>query len=141
MFSASRIGSGFSNFVSKILNDADIRIPGSIDVTDAADTWMQDYWEAEVESAYGSLQNNPRLNPGQQGILESEQDNVLGYLYGVGEGYEQKEFIDFLSSELEDKYNALSDTWNEYAATCEDIWDHSSGGDGFGTKKFMGRSF
>ncbi len=141
MFSSSRVGSGFANFMQKILDDADVSVPGNIRIGDSGDTWMQDYWESEVETAYGSLQNNPFLNPGQQAILESEEDNVLGYLYGVGEGYEAEEFTNFLSSELEDKYTALSDTWNEYAGTCEDIWDHSSGGDGIGTKKFMGRSF
>jgi len=35
----------------------------------------------------------------------------------------------------------LSITWEEYSVSLEDIWDNSSGGDGYGVKKFLGRTY
>lgn len=141
MLASGRIGSGFANALEHILGKADINLPGNISSSDSGETWVQDYWEAGAADLYTDMQNNPFLNPGQQAILESEQENVLGYLSQAGEGYDPDEFIGFLSTELVDKYDALSETWENYAGALEDLWDHSSGGDGIGIKKFMGRTF
>lgn len=141
MIASGRRGSGFANALEHILDKADIKLPGNIGSSDAGDTWVQDYWETGAADLYGDMQNNPFLNSGQQTILSTEQDNVLGYLSQTGEGYDPDEFIGFLQNELEDKYDALSETWNEYSGALEDLWDHSSGGDGIGSKKFMGRTF
>jgi hypothetical protein len=108
-----------------------------------SETFVEEYWEEGVTEEYEKLKSNLDLNPGQVGILESEQDFILDYLFEISEGYTPDDFLSFLQTELEDdnRYEALSITWEEYSIALEDVWDHSSGGDGFGDKKFLGQVF
>lgn len=103
-------------------------------------TFVQEYWEEGTTSEYGNLSNNPSLNSGQLSIIDSSQDDILEYLFGVGEDYEEGAFIGFMEDLLEGggKWDALSQTYTDYAVTCTDIWDHSTGGDGYSSKKFLG---
>ncbi len=106
------------------------------------ETWVEDYWQGGVTDEYSKLKDNLDLNPGQRAILESEQDLVIDYLFEIDKDYDPGEFLQFLSTSLTDnKYEALSITWEEYSITCEDIWDNAYGGDGYDTKKFLGMRF
>jgi hypothetical protein len=106
------------------------------------ETWVDDYWQSGVTEEYQNLKNILDLNPGQQAILESEEESILSYLFDISEDYSPDEFLSFLQGYLTDgKYEALSITWEEYSVTLEDIWDHSSGGDGYSVKKFLGTVF
>jgi hypothetical protein len=106
-------------------------------------TFVNEYWEENTTSAYGDLTNNPRLNAGQISIIESSEEDILNYLFEVGEDYEEGPFIEFMADLLEDggKWEAVSETYTEYAILCTDIWDHSTGGDGYDSKKFLGAEF
>lgn len=105
-------------------------------------TFVDDYWQGGVTDLYSDIKSSPSLNPGQQAILEQNEEIILSYLFEVAEDYDPDEFINYLQSVLDGgKYEALSETWEEYARELEDIWDHSSGGDGYGLKKFLGREF
>lgn len=107
-----------------------------------SETFVHDYWQAGVESLYSAIQSNFSLNAGQQAILEQNQEEILSYLFETAEDYNPDEFIGYLQSILDGgKYEALSETWEEYSIGLEEIWDHSYGGDGYGTKKFLGMEF
>lgn len=106
------------------------------------ETFIEEYWQSGSSEEYQNIKNILDLNPGQQAILESEEDSILEYLFNIAEDYNPDEFIDFLQGSLTDgKYEALSITLEDYAVTLEDIWDHSSGGDGYAVKKFLGRIY
>ena len=107
------------------------------------ETWVEDYWQGGVLGSYQDLKNIPDLNPGQRGILDSEEDSIITYLFDIAEDYNPDEFLDFLQTSFEDdgRYEALSITWEEYSITLEDIWDNASGGDSQGVKKFLGRTY
>ena len=104
------------------------------------ETFVDDYWQSGVTDAYQDLQFNSDLNSGQKAILESEENFILEYLYEAGQDYDPDEFLAFLETSLEDdgRYQALSETFSSYAKDMEDVWDHASGGDGSGRKKFLG---
>ena len=104
------------------------------------ETFVDDYWQSGVTAAYQDLQFNSDLNPGQKAILESEENSILEYLYEQGEDYNPDAFLDFLETSLTDdgRYQALSETFSTYAKDMQDVWDHASGGDGLGRKKFLG---
>lgn len=103
------------------------------------EVFVEEYWEGEVEAGYEDLKSNPNLNPGQQAILEQNEEAILDYLYEVGEGFDPDDFINELTNILgDDKFNALSETFEQFAEDLEEDWDHSVGGDGYGSKKFLG---
>lgn len=109
---------------------------------DSEPTFVQEYWEGEVEAGYEDLKSNLNLNPGQQAILEQNEEAILDYLYEVGEGFDPNDFINELTNILgDDKFNALSETFEQFAVDLEEDWDHSVGGDGYGSKKFLGMEF
>lgn len=106
------------------------------------DTFVEDFWQSGVNEEYQNLKNIIDLNPGQRAILDSEEESIINYLFDIAEDYNPDEFLAFLQGSLTDgKYEALSITWENYAVTLEDIWDHSSGGDGYSVKKFLGRIY
>jgi hypothetical protein len=106
------------------------------------DTFVDDYWQDGVTEKYQNMINKPDLNAGQRAILEESQDFILDYLSDVGEDYDAEDLINAIGDELgEEKFRALSQTFEEYSEAIEDDWDHSSGGDGYGTKKFLGRTY
>ena len=103
------------------------------------ETFVDDYWQGGVTDLYSDIQSAPSLNAGQQAILEQNQEEIFSFLFEVGQDYDPDQFIDYLQSILDGgKYEALSETWDEYAKELEDVWDHASGGDGYGRKKFLG---
>jgi hypothetical protein len=110
---------------------------------DEGETFVEEYWEGGVTEEYEKLKYNKDLNPGQLGILDSEEEGILDYLYEVEEDYNIVEFLEFLQTSLKDdgRYEALSETFNNYAIAVEDVWDHASGGDGQKEKKFLGMHF
>jgi hypothetical protein len=106
------------------------------------ETFVDDYWEDGITEKYQNMINNPDLNAGQKAILEEGQDEILGYLLDVGEDYDAEDLINAIGDKLgEEKFRALSQTFEEYSEAIEDDWDHSSGGDGSGAKKFLGRVY
>jgi hypothetical protein len=108
-----------------------------------SETWVEDYWQSGVTSSYEDLKNIPDLNPGQRGIIDSEEESIINYLFEIDEDYNPDEFLNFLQTSFEDdgRYEALSITWEEYSVTLEDIWDNASGGDSQGVKKFLGVTY
>ena len=103
------------------------------------DTFVDDYWQDEVLSAYEDIKSNPSLNAGQQAILEQNEEEITSYLFEVGSDYNPDDFDEYLQSILDGgKYDALSETFENYAKELEDSWDHATGGDGSGAKKFLG---
>jgi hypothetical protein len=106
------------------------------------ETFVDDYWQGGVTEKYQNMINKPDLNAGQRAILEESQDFILDYLSDVGEDYDAEDLINAIGDELgEEKFRALSQTFEEYSEAIEDDWDHSSGGDGYGAKKFLGRVY
>lgn len=106
------------------------------------ETFVNGYWEEGSSDLYSNLQALPGLNPGQQAILEQNQETILSFLFEQGEGYDPDDFLSFLNVELgEAKFNALSETFELYSEGLEEIWDHSYGGDSYGRKKFLGMEF
>ena len=106
------------------------------------ETFVDDYFEDGVTEKYQNMINKPDLNAGQRAILEESQDFILNYLSDIGEDYDAEDLINAIGDELgEEKFRALSETFQEYSEAIEDDWDHASGGDGFGTKKFLGRTY
>jgi hypothetical protein len=106
------------------------------------ETFVDDYWQDGVTEKYQNMINNPDLNAGQKAILEEGQDEILGYLFDVGEDYDAEDLINAIGDKLgEEKFRALSETFQQYSEDIEDDWDHSSGGDGSGAKKFLGRVY
>jgi hypothetical protein len=106
------------------------------------ETFVDDYWQDGVTEKYQNMINNPDLNAGQKAILEEGQDEILGYLFDVGEDYDAEDLINAIGDKLgEEKFRALSQTFEEYSEAIEDDWDHSVGGDGSGAKKFLGRVY
>jgi hypothetical protein len=106
------------------------------------DTFVDDYWQDGVTEKYQNMIDKPDLNAGQRAILEEGQDEILGYLFDVGEDYDAEDLINAIGDKLgEEKFRALSETFEEYSEDIEDDWDHSSGGDGSGAKKFLGRVY
>jgi hypothetical protein len=106
------------------------------------DTFVDDYWQDGVTEKYQNMIDKPDLNAGQRAILEEGQDEILGYLFDVSEDYDAEDLINAIGDKLgEEKFRALSETFEEYSEDIEDDWDHSSGGDGSGAKKFLGRVY
>lgn len=104
------------------------------------DTFVDGYFEDTVNEYYQKLQDNTSLNPGQQAILEDSKDQIFSYLAEVGEDYDPDNFLAWLEIEIgPEKFNALSETFETFAEEdISDAWDHATGGDGSGAKKFMG---
>jgi hypothetical protein len=112
---------------------------GSKGKGDLKETFVDDYWQNGVSSLYQDIQKAPSLNPGQQAILEQNQEEIFSFLFDVGEDYDPDEFIGYLQNILDGgKYEALSETWDDYATELENVWDHATGGDGYQEKKFLG---
>jgi len=107
---------------------------------DKNETFVEWWWENGVTEEYEKLKYNKDLNAGQLGILDSEEEGIIDYLYEVEEDYNIVEFLEFLQTSLKDdgRYEALSETFNNYAIAVEDVWDNASGGDGQKQKKFLG---
>lgn len=106
-------------------------------------TWVQEYWEEGIESLLTDLNDfgfKYGFNPGQETIISDYRDDIQDWLIDIGEGYEPETFLSYLIDELGDiKFAALSDTWDNLANyDLVDLWDNSAGGDGFGSKKFLG---
>lgn len=107
------------------------------------DTFVDDYFEEAIDESYQKMLDNPNLNAGQQAILEQSKDSIYSFLSEIGEDYDPDDFLAFLEIELgPEKYNALSETFQVFAEEdLSDAWDHATGGDGYGVKKFMGRIY
>jgi hypothetical protein len=107
------------------------------------ETFVDDYFEDAINESYQKMVDNPNLNAGQQAILEESRDSIYSFLSEVGEDYDPDAFLDWLEIEIgPQKYNALSETFGAFAEEdLSDAWDHATGGDGYGAKKFMGRIY
>ena len=107
------------------------------------ETFVDDYFEEAIDESYQKMLDNPNLNAGQQAILEQSKDSIYSFLSEIGEDYDPDDFLAFLEIELgPEKYNALSETFQVFAEEdLSDAWDHATGGDGYGLKKFMGRIY
>lgn len=107
------------------------------------ETFVDDYFEEAIDESYQKMLDNPNLNAGQQAILEQSKDSIYSFLSEIGEDYDPDDFLAFLEIELgPEKYNALSETFQVFAEEdLSDAWDHATGGDGYGVKKFMGRIY
>ena len=106
------------------------------------ETFVDDYWQDGVTEKYQNMIDKPDLNAGQRAILEEGQDEILGYLFDVGEDYDAEDLINAIGDKLgEEKFRALSETFQEYSEAIEDDWDHATGGDSVGTKKFLGTTY
>lgn len=107
------------------------------------ETFVDDYFEDTVNEYYQKIQDNTNLNAGQQAILEDSKDSIFSYLAEIGEDYDPDDFLAWLEVEIgPEKFNALSGTFETFAEEdISDAWDHASGGDGYGVKKFMGRIY
>lgn len=105
-------------------------------------TFVDEYWQGGTSDVYQKMLDNPNLNAGQRAILEESEEFILDYLAEIGEDYDAEDLINAIGDELgEAKFNALSETFEQFAEDLNDDWDHSMGGDGIGRKKFMGREY
>lgn len=102
--------------------------------------FIDSYWETAIDESYSKMQDNPSLNPGQETILSDYKEEIINYLMENGADYDPNDFLSFLEEILgENKYAALSETFEIFAEDdLSDAWDHATGGDGIGGKKFMG---
>lgn len=103
------------------------------------DDFQDWYWQEGVLDLYFGFLFDSSYNAGQKAILEQNQIEIQNYLFEIGENYNDDEFLSYLQELLDNgKYEALSETWESFAKELLDLWDHSSGGDGFAKKKFLG---
>lgn len=101
--------------------------------------FYHEYWDPGVIELYYPLTTDTSFNPGQATIIDDYQVDIENFLLEIGGDYDPDEFLSFLLELMGDaKYNALSETWEQLAEDLSNLWDHSSGGDGFGKKKFFG---
>jgi hypothetical protein len=103
------------------------------------DEFMYFYWDQEIQEKLFALQNESSFNPGQQTIIADSSGDIYKYLIEIGPDYNPDDFITYLGGTLgPEKFAALSETWEQLSEDLVDSWDHSSGGDGFAKKKFLG---
>lgn len=103
------------------------------------ENFIEQYWDQEVQEKLFALQNESSFNPGQQTIIADSSGDIYNYLIEIGPVYDPDDFIIYLGDTLgPEKFAALSETWEQLSEDLVDSWDHSSGGDGFAKKKFLG---
>jgi len=101
--------------------------------------FIDGFWQEAVDDLYSRFEYDSSYNPGQQAILAENKEAVYNYLFENGEDYDPSSLLNFLENLLGDsKYAALSETWSTFSEELLDAWDHATGGDGVGGKKFMG---
>jgi hypothetical protein len=112
-------------------------LPGGANRED--DKFMYFYWDQEIQEKLFALQNESSFNPGQQTIIADSSGDIYNYLIEIGPNYNPDDFITYLGDTLgPEKFAALSETWENLSEDLVDSWDHSTGGDGFAKKKFLG---
>lgn len=105
-------------------------------------TFYHEYWDPEVLELYYPLTTDSSFNPGQRQIIDDYQIDIENYLFDIGEDYDDGVFLDFLKDLMgQEKYDALSQTWELLAQDLIDSWDHSYSKEGFGRRKFFGVVF
>jgi len=108
-------------------------------VTGGLSEFYNEYWSPGVLELYFPLTSDSSFNPGQRQIIDDYQVDIENYLFDIGEDYDDGVFLDFLKDLMgEEKYNALSETWEQLSIDLINLWDHSSSKEGFGKKKFFG---
>lgn len=113
-------------------------LPGGANREDD-ETFVEGYWDQEVQEKLFALQNESSFNPGQQAIIADSSEDIYNYLIEIGPVYDPDDLITYLGDTLgPEKFAALSETWEQLSEDLVDSWDHASGGDGFAKKKFLG---
>jgi hypothetical protein len=101
--------------------------------------FIDGFWQEAVDDLYSRFEYDSSYNPGQQAILAENKEAIYNYLFQNGDEYDPNNLLNFLENLLGDaKYAALSETWSTFSEELLDAWDHATGGDGVGGKKFMG---
>ena len=100
--------------------------------------FRQGYWEANYSTVIEQGRKND-FNAGQQAIFDEYQAIAEEFCNVNGDGFNPKEYNDYMLFELGDaKYNAISETIEQTANELYDLWDHATSHDGVGMKKYMG---
>lgn len=100
--------------------------------------FYEEYWEANYPTVIEQGRKND-FNAGQQAIFDEYKPIAEEFCSLNGEEFNPDEYNSYVQFEIGDaKYNAISETIEQTAKELYDLWDHSSGHEGLGRKKFAG---